>query len=101
VARLALQRSVRAGEREAAQRVVELRIRPGDGAVANGAVCGKSAGHMIRIVSFLKIRHVAGRAGGRHRRVPAVDMALRASHFRVRTAQRPSRHRMVEIHVHP
>lgn len=101
VAGLALQCGMRAGEGETAQRVVELRIRPGDGAVANGAVRGESAGHVIRIVSFLKIRHVAGRAGGRHRRVAAVDMALRARHFRVRPAQQPSCHGMVEIHVHP
>src|SRR6185437_892029 len=58
MAALALQRGVRAGEREAAQGVVESGVRPGNRAVADGAIDGESAADVVGIGRFLKIGHV-------------------------------------------
>lgn len=101
MAGLALQSGVRAGEREAAQSVVEGGVSPGDRAVADGAIRGESAADVVGIGGLLKIGHVARRAGCRHRRVAAVHMALRAGHLGMRAAQRPAGHGMVEVHIHP
>lgn len=101
VAALALQGGVRPRKREPAQRVVERRIGPGNCAVADGTIGGESAGNVVRVSGLLEICHVARRARGRHRRIAAVHVALRAGQLGVRAAQRPSRHGMVEVHVHP
>lgn len=101
VAGLALQRGMGAGQGEAGEGVVELGIRPGSRAVADGAVGGEAGGGMIGTGCFLEISHMARRAGGRHRRVAAVHVALSAGYLHVRSGQRPARHRMIEVHVHP
>ena len=101
VAGLALQRGVRPRERKTAQCMVEGCVSPRNRAVADGAIGGEPAGNVVRVGRLLKIRHVARGASGRHRRVAAVNMALRAGHLGMRAAQRPSRHGMVEVHVHP
>ena len=101
MAGLALQGGVRARERETAQRVIERRVSPGNRAVADGAIRREPTGNVVRISRLLKIRHVARRTGGRHRRIAAVHVALRAGRLGMRAAQWPSRHGMVEVHVHP
>ncbi len=81
--------------------MVERRVSPRNRAVADGAIRGESSGHVVWVGRLLEIRHVTRRAGGRHRRVAAVHMALRARHLGVRAAEGPSRHGMVEVHIHP
>ena len=101
VAGLALQRGVRPGEGKAGEGMIECGVGPGNGAVANGAVGGKSGGGMVGVGGALKIGHVARRASGGHGGVVAIDVALRAGHFGVRPAQRPARNSVVKIHIHP
>ena len=101
MAGLALQGGMRAGERKTAQSVIEGGVSPGNRAVTDGAIRREPAADVVGVGRLLKIGHVARRTRGRHGRVTAVYMALRAGHLGMRAAQRPARHGVVEVHVHP
>lgn len=101
MAGLALQRGMRAGEWKTAQSVVEGGVSPGNRAVADGAIRREPAADVVGVGRLLKIGHVARRTRGRHGRVTAVYMALRAGHLGMRAAQRPAGHGVIEVHVHP
>jgi len=64
--------------------MIERRRVPGAGRVAQRAVGWKTGSNVIRISGARKIGLVASITGRRERRVVVIDVALRASHSRVR-----------------
>ncbi len=98
VALRALQRRMRAGQREAGGRVVERRIPPRGSRVALLAGLREIRLHVVRIRRPLEILQVAADAG-RVRAgqiVVAVHVALRALQRGMSTGQRESRGRVIE-----
>lgn len=81
--------------------VVELRPRPGSGAVTEGAILREAGRGMIGVRRLLEIGQVAARAAGRSSGEFVPDMTLRTLHRRVRTGQRELRTRVVEFGVLP
>jgi hypothetical protein len=92
----ALQRSMRAGQRESRGCVIEGRPRPGNGRVARVAGGGKSGLHVVRVGRALVVLHVARGASARGQAIVAVDVALCALQGSVRSSKSESRAGMVE-----
>ena len=78
MAALTLQFRVRAGQSESGAGVIEHRVRPRCGVVADRTVSGKSRLRMIRVGRFLIVLQVARCAVLRNIRVVVVDMAAGA-----------------------
>jgi len=97
----ALQRSVRAGQGKAGNRMVELRISPGSRIVANLAGLRYSGFDVIRIGRALVVLHVAGHAGSIFQVVVPVDMALRARSGGVLAREREASGGVIEGGVGP
>ena len=88
VALRALQRCVRAGQRERRLAVIENRPRPACRTVANQATRGETRGGVRRIIGSLVIGRVAGVTIRRDSGKVAVGMALITLHRRVRARER-------------
>ena len=99
----ALQRGVRAGQRESRGRVIERRIAPRRGGVALLASLRDVRGHVIRIGGALEIGEVAADASGirRGQVVIPIDVTLGALQCGVRTGQRESSRRVIERRIAP
>ncbi len=85
VARRAGDADMRAGQREARRRVVELGTCPGSRRVADRAICGEADLRVVGIRRPLIILQVTRRAGRAGQIVVAVDVASRARNVYVRT----------------
>ena len=91
VALIALQRDVRARQRETGGGMVEAGAVPRGGGMALLAGCREAALHVARIGGAVEILHVARGAIGRRSDVLSVNVALRAGHRDVRAGQREVR----------
>ena len=99
----ALQRRMRAGQREARSRVIEGSVAPGRGVMALLASRWEVRLHVIRIGRSVEIRLVAADACGvcAGQIVIVVYVALCASHGRVSTSQRETGRRVIECCSRP
>ena len=99
----ALQRGVRAGQRESRGRVIERRVAPRRGVVALLAGLRDVRGNVIRSRRALEICEVAADASGvrRGQVVIAIHMALGALQCGVRAGERESRGRVIESRIAP
>lgn len=88
MALLALQRSVRTGERKARGGVVKRRIGPRGGVVALLAGRREVGLHVVRIRRPLEFLHVAGGASTRRPREDPIQVALAARHVDMSARQR-------------
>lgn len=97
----ALGAGMRAGQREAGGRVVELRPHPLHCVVAECAVLRKARGFVVRIVGCIEVVQVARQARGARQSEIVVDVTLRALRARVRASQREACGRVVKFRSHP
>ena len=94
---------VRTGEREGSLVVIEDRVRPFNGVVADLAGLRESRLHMGRIFGVVVVGLVAGDAGRIVQLVIVVDVAVAAlsRRYRVRTGQRPAGLRVIKFAIVP
>ena len=96
-------RRVDSRQRESSGRVIEGRVCPRRGVVALLTSLREAGLHVVRIRRSLEVLEVAtdARCVRRRQVVVVVDMALRALHGRVRTAQGKSSGRVIERRIIP
>ena len=97
----ALQRSVRAGQREARCRMVKGRICPGNRVVACLASLRKIGLHVVWIRRALEVFEVARHAGCAGQVVVSIHVALGAGRSGVRASQREAGGGMIECCAAP
>ena len=93
---------VEASERPTSGGVIELAVRPQNRVVAAFAGCWETQSDMVdRCFRTVVVRLMATDARRRRDLVIAVDVTLEASHSYMKTRERPTRGRMIELTVRP